>query len=248
MKLIVLGSGTCVPSLERASPAYYLEAEEHQFLIDCGNATLLQLEKANKSYKDIDAVFISHTHPDHVSGISPLIHALMATPFFTREKDLFLVGPEGFKKYYSKSVGCSIGKPKSFSIHVIEIKDKMDHPPLHIFSRKTVHSKDSIAFRFEYGNKSLVITGDADLDKGIIELSKNADLLIADCSFPASMKTKGHMIPKECGVVAREAGVKKLLLSHIYTVPFPVEQMVEECRQAFNGDIYLAQDLMIFKL
>jgi ribonuclease BN (tRNA processing enzyme) len=46
MKLIILGSGTCVPSLKRSAPAYYLEAGGRQILIDCGCGTLLQLEKA----------------------------------------------------------------------------------------------------------------------------------------------------------------------------------------------------------
>ena len=69
MKLIVLGSGTCVPSLKRSAPAYYLEAEGKQILIDCGGGTLLQLEKIGKSYKDIDAVFITHTHPDHIADL-----------------------------------------------------------------------------------------------------------------------------------------------------------------------------------
>jgi ribonuclease BN (tRNA processing enzyme) len=248
MKLIILGSGTCVPSLKRSAPAYYLEAEGRQILIDCGSGTLLQLEKLSKSYKDIDAVFITHPHPDHVAGIMPLIHALLATPLFMREKALLLVGPKGFKKFYEKGIASVMGRPKTFSIQIIEIEDKMDYPPFHVFAAGTVHSENSIAFRLEHGGKSVVITGDADYDQGIIELSRNCDLLIADCSFPESMKAGGHMTPKECGLVAKKAGVKKLLLSHLHTLPFPDTYRLKECQQVFKGDVSLAEDLLEFNL
>lgn len=244
MKLIILGSGTCVPSLKRSAPGYYLEAESRQILIDCGSGTLLQLEKLGKSYKDIDAVFITHPHPDHVAGIMPLIHALLATPLFKREKDLFLIGPKGFKKFYKDCIASVMGRPKTFSIQIIEIEDKMDYPPFQIFTAGTLHSENSIAFRFEHKCKSLVITGDADYNHGIIELSKNSDILIADSSFPESMKVRGHMTSRECGLVAQKAGVKKLLLSHLHSLPFPDTDRLKECRQVFNGDVSLAEDFL----
>jgi len=53
MILTILGSGTCVPSLKRNSPSNYLKIDDKQILIDCGSGTLLQLEKANLSYKEI---------------------------------------------------------------------------------------------------------------------------------------------------------------------------------------------------
>lgn len=233
-----------MPSLKRGAPAYYLEAESRQILIDCGGGTLLQLEKIGKSYKDIDAVFITHSHPDHVAGLMPLIHALLATPLFKREKDLFLIGPLGFKNFYEKCIASIMGRPKTFSIQVIEIEDKMDYPPLQVFTARTVHSENSIAFRFEHEGKSIVITGDADYDQEIIELSKGSDLLIADSSFPESMKGRGHMTPKECGLVAKNAGAKKLLLSHLHALPFSDDDKIKECRHVFNGDVSLAEDFL----
>lgn len=248
MKLIVLGSGTCVPSLNRSAPAYYLEADNKQILIDCGSGALLQLEKLGKSYRDIDAVFITHLHPDHIAGIMPLIHALVATPLYVREKGLLLVGPKGFKKFYEKCIATIMAKPKTFSIQVTEMEDKMDYPPFQVFTVETVHSENSIAFRFEHRGKSIVITGDADYNPGIIELSRNSNLLIADCSFPESMKAHGHMTPRECGLVAQKAGVKKLVLSHLHTLPIPDEERIRECRMVFSGKIHLAEDLMEIEL
>jgi ribonuclease BN (tRNA processing enzyme) len=233
-----------VPSLKRNAPGYYLEVFDKKILIDCGSGTVLQLERAGKSYKDIDAVFITHTHPDHISDLMPFIHALLATPGFKREKDLLLVGSRGFKIIFESCISRVMKKPKGFIIDLVEIENKLDMRYLHVFSKKTVHSENSIAYRFEDGEKSIVISGDCDYDEGIVELSKDADLLIIDCSFPDAMKAPGHLTPKECGLVAKKAKVKKLILSHLYPTSFPDAERLEECKVVFDGDVLLAEDLM----
>lgn len=248
MKLVVLGSGTCVPSLKRNSPGYYLEAEGFQVIVDCGSGTLLQLEKAGKSYRDIDAVFITHKHPDHFADLMPLIHALLATPKFRREKDLFVITPRGFKDYYNKAIASVLGNYLSFPVQLIEIHYTLNFAPFQIFTAKTAHSKDSVAYRFESKGKSVVFTGDTDYDTEIIALSQNADLLIADCSFPDAMKVTGHLSAKECGLIAQKAGVKKLLLSHLYPADSPDSDRIEESKEIFEGDVILAEDLMEFDI
>jgi ribonuclease BN (tRNA processing enzyme) len=244
VKLIILGSGTCVPSLKRSAPAYYLEGEGKQVLVDCGAGTVLQLERAGRSYRDIDAIFITHTHPDHVAGLLPLIHGLVATPFYTREKTLLLAGPKGFAQFCETYITSVLGKNKTPFVQIIEIEDKLDYPPFHVFIARTVHIANSIAFRFETGSASVVFTGDADYDQGLIALSQNCDLLIADCAFPESMKQQGHMTPGECGLIAKKAEVKKLILSHLHILPVNDIDKLKECQNVFKGDVVLAEDLM----
>lgn len=246
MKLIILGSGTCVPSLKRNSPGYYLEAEGCRILVDCGSGTLLQLERAGKSYKEIDAVFITHKHPDHFSDLMPLIQAFLATPQFRREKELLITAPESFPTYYESAIASILGEPEDFPIRLAGTgeTDTMNIGPFHVAAGKTVHSSDSLSYRFEHNGKSIVFTGDADYDRKLIDIAGNADVLIADCSFPDSQKAKGHLSSKECGLIARKAGVKKLILSHIYPSPVPDAERVREAAEVFDGEIVLAEDLM----
>ena len=244
MKLIILGSGTCVPSLKRGAPGYLLEAEDWRVLVDCGSGTLLQLERAGRSYKDIDAVCITHMHPDHFADLMPLIHALLHTPKFKREKDLSIVAPGGFAAYYEKAIKSIIGEASDFDVNVFEIHEKMELGPFNIFAAKTVHSADSLAYRFEQAGKSAVFTGDADYDQALIELSTKVDILIADCSFPDTQKVKGHLTPKECGLIAKKSGAKKLLLSHLYPADASDSARVREAREFFDGKVVLAEDLM----
>ncbi len=248
MKLIILGSGTCVPSLKRSSPAYYLEQDDTRILIDCGSGTLMQLVRSGISYKDINAVFITHTHPDHIADIPPLIQALIATPDFIRQKDIFIAGPAGLRKFYDNCITSLMMKPETFSVNIKEIEHSLDYGPFRIFTAATVHSENSIAFRFENEGKSVVITGDADYDSGIINLSRNADILIADSAFPETMKRNGHMTSKECGLVAKDADVKKLVLSHLHALPVSDAEKLYECRDVFSGDVCLAEDFMEFNL
>ncbi len=248
MKLIVLGSGTCVPSLTRNAPGYYMLEEGFEVLVDCGGGTLLQLERAGRSYKDIDAVFITHKHPDHFTDLMPLIQALLATPGFKRKKELSVIGPADFIEYYNEAIASVMGEHINFPINLIEVKDKVDYGPFRVTAARTVHSGESLAYRFNCRDISVVFTGDADYEQGIVMLSQGADLLVTDCSFPDSMKVRGHLSAKECGLVASNAGVKKLLLSHIYAVGLPEEDRIVESKKEFDGEVVLAEDLMEFDL
>lgn len=244
MKLIVLGSGTCVPSVERNAPGYYLGIGESHLLVDCGSGTVRQLERAGKSYRDIDEVYITHTHTDHVADLLPLLHALSRTPGFRREKELRVVGPAGLKKYYKQHVRPIIRTPGTFQVVIEEITTELKRKDFQVLAGKTVHSARSTAYRFSRMGRSIVITGDCDYDESLVTFSRDADLLVIDCSFPKAKKSPGHLSSQECGIVAARAGVKKVILSHIYPTDHPDDLFIEECGAAFDGEVVLAEDLL----
>jgi len=244
MRLTILGSGTCVPSLTRNASGYYLSISDRHILIDCGSGTLLQLERAGKHYQVIDAVFVTHLHPDHVSDLIPFIHALMATPGFVREKGLLIAGPKGIRRFVESCVFGLLKKPKTFDCEIVEMEDKLTLGDTLVLATRTLHSANSLAYRFETGEISVVFTGDCDYDQNLVSFSADADLLIIDCSFPDAMKVRGHLVPRECGLIAKKARIKRIVLSHIYPTPFPDDIRIEECKRVYDGDIVLAEDLM----
>jgi ribonuclease BN (tRNA processing enzyme) len=248
MMLKIIGSGTCVPSIKRSSPANYIKTKNKQILVDCGAGTLIQLEKNGVSYKEIDIVCFSHYHTDHISDLNALIQALNWTPKFDRKKDLVLIGYPGFKKFFQTYIEPRGGKarPKTYKIIIKEIKGDLKFGNLAIFSYKTKHAPESIAYRFSEGGKSLVISGDTDFDPGLGEFSKNVDLLVLECAFANKDKEIGHLIPKECGEIAKIANPKKLVLTHIYPLSSG-EKRLQETKKLFKNTI-LAQDGMNFKI
>lgn len=213
-------------------------------LIDCGDGTLNQLEKAGRSYRDLDAVFLTHFHPDHISGLFPLIHALAGTPGFERRKPLTVVGPSGLRDIYECCMLSLMRNPRTFEVKLIEIEDELRIGSLDVYSVGTDHTKNSVAYRLQMGKKSIVFTGDSDYDERLFIFSEKADLLVADCSFPDSMKSPGHMTPRECGLLAKNAKVRSLVLSHIYPSPLSENELIKECRSVFRGEVTVAEDMM----
>lgn len=244
MKLVILGSGTCVPSTARGAPANFLQIGDNRILIDCGPGTLRQLVKANLDYRDIDMVFITHFHVDHISDLGPLIQALNWTPGFDRKKDLMLIGPEGFEKFYKRYIKPVSGTPRADTYRIIikEINNSLKFDGFEVACFNTPHSPESVAFNFLQKNKSLVISGDCDYDEGMAGFAKYADVLLLECSFENSKKMKGHLVSRECAMIAKKANAGKLILTHLYP-PVSGTKRLAEAREIFPNTI-LAEDLL----
>ena len=109
------------------------------------------------------------------------------------------------------------------------------------------HTPESLGYRIEYQNKTVVYSGDTDVCDNIITLGKGADVMILDSSFPDEMKTQGHLTPSEAGKIAKECGCKRLVLSHLYPVCQP-EQIIQQAKKVFKGEVVAASDLLRIKL
>ena len=241
MKLTILGSGTCVPSLKRSSPSNFLKILNKNVIIDFGPGTMHQLLKAKIEYKTIDFIFLTHFHSDHISELRPYLQALDWTPNFNRTKDLVLIGPSGFKNYFKKIIN-SKPRPNTYKIIIKEIKENLVIGGFKVKCVKTVHNKESVGYKFIEKTKSIVITGDCDYDLNLIKFSKNSNLLLSECSFHNGMKVKGHLIPSECGEIAKQANVGKLVLTHFYPTSSEAVRL-KEAKKIFKNTI-LAEDLL----
>ena len=91
----------------------------------------------------------------------------------------------------------------------------------------------------ESGGRALVYSGDTDWSDTLIELARGADLFILEASNP--FKVPGHLTPWEAGHLAAQAGVPRLVLTHIYP-PGDEVDLVAETRRNFSGEIIQAED------
>ena len=246
MQFQILGSGTSQVSKERVSSSNYLEIANKKILIDCGCGTLVRLSQAGISVKDIDIVFITHFHIDHFVDLFSLIWALRFPPL-GRKKKLQLLGPKGFKKFCQTSIlPLVIKEPFTmFPIEVDEIEEHRDFDNFSVVVHNTLHTPESVAYKFSEKNKTIVISGDTGYDNKFIDFSKNADLLVLECSFDNKSKSNNHLTPRECGEIAKEASVKKLVLTHLY--PLKKETRLIDTKKIFPKTI-LAKDLMKFNV
>jgi ABC-type dipeptide/oligopeptide/nickel transport system ATPase component len=99
--LIVIGSGTGIPSARRGSPSLVIMSESTQVLIDSGPGALRRLVEAGVNYLDVDLILYTHIHPDHVSDLVPILFACKYEDA-PRQKELRCMGGPGFQLYFDQ--------------------------------------------------------------------------------------------------------------------------------------------------
>jgi ribonuclease BN (tRNA processing enzyme) len=245
-ELIVLGSGTGIPSLRRASPGILVLAGSARILIDSGSGALRRMLEVEITYRDMDLILYTHLHPDHVAD---LVAILFASKYgdLPREKDLLCAGGAGFKSYFEKlkSLYGSWIESKSYQLTIKELSiDPLLYRGIKVLAKPMAHLPSSVGYRIEFEDgKSVALSGDTGYCQNLVELGYQVDLLVLECSFPDGKKVEGHLTPSLAGRIALESRCKKLLLTHLYPVCDQFD-IVNQCRQAYKGEIILGEDLM----
>jgi len=250
MEIVVLGSGTSVPLVERASPSLAIFIEDQFLLVDIGPGTVRQLAVAGLKYQDVGYIIISHFHPDHTADLIHFFFATRYPPILDKRKSFTIIAPEGFNwflKLLKKPYGTWLDLPASL-MNLVELKrgekDKKEFDKFTIRSAPVNHTPQSIGFRIEDNSGRIVVySADTGYCEEIVDLARGADLLILESSFPDGEEMAGHLTPSEAGNIATQSGVKRLVLTHFY--PECLKTDIEaQCRRTYQGDLVLAADLM----
>ena len=215
-------------------------------MIDSGPGALRKMLKVGFTYRDVDLILYTHLHPDHTADLVPTLFASKYGEF-PREKDLLCMGGPGFKSFFeklNKLYGPWI-EPQSYQLTVQEVsKEAIFYRDLKILAKPMAHIPGSVGYRIEFKDrKSIAISGDTDYCQGIIDLASEVDLLVLECSFPDAKKVEGHLTPSLAGRIALESHCKKLLLTHLYPVCDQFD-ILNQCRQVYQGEITVGEDLM----
>ena len=99
-KVNILGCGSAKPTLRHYPTSQVVDFRGNLFMIDCGEGTQISLRSLNLKWKKVSAVFVSHTHADHITGIPGL---LMLSAQVDRDEPLIIVGPPKIKEYIETS-------------------------------------------------------------------------------------------------------------------------------------------------
>jgi len=246
MELTVLGSGTCIPTVDRGPSGLALTFGSHLILFDGGGGSLRPMPRLGLDFRKVDFHCITHFHPDHIIDLIPLLFAMNYTVDFRRSDALRVVGPLGLSDFYERMrvvFGHWI-EAHTYPLSFHEAgESRIDFHDFSIDTLPMAHTERSIGFRVETRGRSMVYSGDTDYCENIVRLGKEADLLILECSFPQERKAPDHLTPALAGRIAREAQCKKLLLTHFYPV-FQGHDIRAECRKEYSGRILLAEDGM----
>jgi len=245
MELIVLGSGTGVPSLRRGSPALAVKAGGRLLMLDLGSGALRALLRYGLSFSEIDLVALTHLHPDHIGDLVPFLFATHYSLGYTRREPFLLLAARGFADFQAR-LKTAFGRWVEPPPGLMQLQELSPEGPetilwegMVIKSAPTNHIEGSLAFRLEAGGRSLVYSGDTDESDSLVELAQGADLLVCESANP--FKVPGHLTPEEAGWLATRAGVKRLLLTHFYPPCEEVDVTALAARE-FSGEILRAED------
>lgn len=241
MLITFIGTGCGVPSKERSSPSILLSLDHEHILFDTGPGSLRELLKAGYTYNDINHIFYTHFHIDHISDLAPFLFA-SKYPLAPRERDINIIGPQGIKEFWDR-LHTLYGEQLIPSLYNINILTPEEFIPngWKLKTAQLPHTEESIGYRIEKKGKVFVYSGDTGYSKELVELGKGADALILECSFPK--KVEGHLCPELAGRIARECKAKLLILTHLYPV-MKEEETITEIGKEFGGRFIVARDGM----
>jgi ribonuclease BN (tRNA processing enzyme) len=253
MRLTVLGSGTSVPRPDRGSPGYVVEGGGRVIMLDLGPGSLRQLTAAGYAHDRVDAVSVSHFHPDHCADLIHFLFAAKYGPGYARARPVRMIGPTGLIALHRALVQ-AFGhwmEPEPGTVEWIEISPKNQQPieveDVKLRPGPADHIPGALAWRVEADDRTLVYTGDTDFSTDLIGLARGADLLLIEAACPEGRKTPGHLMPSEAARIAAQAGVGRLLLTHFYPECDP-QEAVAGAQKYYDGPVAAASDLMVVEV
>ena len=250
MQITILGSGTAIPMKDRGSPSLAVFVDDHPILFDMGPGTLGRLARLGMGPEKIEKIFFTHFHPDHTAD---LIHFLFAcrNPNILKRRSPFLVsGPVGLHSFI-QTLQSAYPDWINLPAEIMQIEElscaettERNHSHFRIKTAPAHHTPRSLAYRIEdTTGKAVVISGDTGYCDAVIQLAKEANLLILEAAFPDNHPIEGHLTPSLAGKMAHLAGVKRLVLTHFYPECLKTD-IAAQCRRTWQGELTLAEDLL----
>jgi ribonuclease Z len=267
--ITLLGTGSPMPSPDRAGPATLISAGDEHYLVDAGRGVLMRLAGAGLGAPNLTAVLITHLHSDHITDLNDVITTRWVMTFVPTP--LTIVGPVGTKAVVDH-IMASLEPDMAYRI---AHHDDLDAPPqvdvievaegdvdlpgdVRITCAQTDHKpvEPSVGFRFEHDGVSVVAAGDTVPCPGLDSLCDGADALvhtvirkdiIANLPLQRIKDTLDyHSSPEEAAQTATRGGVGTLVLTH-YVPPIPTGGTGDDWKalttEHFTGVVELGDDL-----
>jgi ribonuclease BN (tRNA processing enzyme) len=239
--LRVLGGGGAWPAAGGACSGYLLEHDGFRLLIDPGYAVLPRLLTLMDA-TDVDAVLVSHGHPDHCADLNPLLRARVLRDEVASAPALPVFALPG-----ALDAVLALDRPglldDAVELHLFEAGESFTIGPLAVESRPLPHSVPNAGVRLTGGGRSLVYTGDAAAHPALVELARDADVLLAEASFiDVVPDDEGPTLSsaRDAGRQAAEAGVGTLVLTHLLPGT-DRRRSAAAARASFGGPIRVAR-------
>ncbi|WP_216215519.1 MBL fold metallo-hydrolase [Amycolatopsis aidingensis] len=249
MRLTILGCAGSIPGPHAAASGYLVEADGFLLGLELGNGTLAELQALRDPF-ELDALLLSHLHPDHCADFSALTVLRRyhpAAPYDRRPRRLPVYGPAETPARLANAYA-----PHESERQETDLSDVYEFHPLSTTARTIGpfevtcfpmdHPTEAFGVRISHGGRTLAYTGDTGPCAAVEDLARDVDLLLAEASWTDSpARPPGvHLSGRQAGELARLAGAQRLLLTHIapWTDPAAV---LAEAEAEFPGALVAEQ-------
>jgi len=253
MRVTVIGCAGSFPGPDSLASCYLVEAESDgrtwRVLLDLGNGALGALQR-HVDPMTIDAVLISHLHPDHCMDMCGFYvlrsyHPRGAAP------PIPVYAPAGAAEQLAAAYGLEDhpGMRETFDFRRWEETSAGSVGPIAFEARLVKHPVPAYALRITVGDAVLAYSGDTGPCAALVETAREADLFLAEASFreiddnPPDL----HLTGRQAGEAARDAGARRLVLTHVPSW-FDRDTCEEEAREVFDGPLDRARSGAVYEL
>lgn len=272
LSVLVAGSGAVRAHPLRGGPCFAVKVGGKNLVFDCGRCAVHNLSRFGLAVEQVDEVYITHLHFDHVCDL-PLL--LLLSWNNGRTKHLPVRGPKGIAGFlehgvqqaYTHDIKSRMGHGKNadyLAWDVTELDREGVCRETDDYTIDTLITKHGGLLNFNYrlrtAGKTIVVMSDSEPDPRIADFCRDADLVLIECSgtkeFFDSVPWGGwHTTPEQVGQLMRDAGARKVVLKHLVIESFRGNDpqvsaaMAETIRGVYpGGEIFVGEDGMTFDL
>jgi ribonuclease Z len=273
LKVTLLGTGSPGPRMDRFGPSILVEAGKQKLLFDCGRGATQRIEQIKVPFAEVDALFLTHLHSDHVVGIPDL----WLTGWIRRRTiPLRVWGPAGTREMMEH-----LEQAYQFDVHVRrDVDEKLPSQGVVVIAKDVEQGvvyenggikvtafavdhgpvKPALGYRVDFAGHSVVLSGDTRFSENLVHFSEGADVIIHEVMDPDAFRLKDpsvsperlqsivghHTTPEQAGTVFALVKPKLAVYSHI--VPPDASGLVPLTRKTYSGPLEVGEDLMSIEI
>jgi ribonuclease BN (tRNA processing enzyme) len=246
VRVVVLGGCGAWPAAGQACAGHLVEHDGYQLVVDLGYSTLPRLLEWTAAER-IDAALFSHGHPDHCADLHPLLRARALRDEPTAPLQVF--APPG-----ALDPVLALDRPGMLD-HAYLLRDYLPGTALKIgpFRVETwglPHFVPSAGLRLTAGARVVAYTGDTGPSDRILDLARDADLFIAEATYPEQVPAGSARFmssARQAAASAVRAGARRLILTHLWPGSDP-DAAVRAAREVYPGPIDVARSGLVIDL
>ncbi|MBR1280361.1 MBL fold metallo-hydrolase [Bradyrhizobium sp. AUGA SZCCT0283] len=260
--------------MNRFGPSILVEAGDKKFLFDAGRGAMQRLAQLQTKWQDVDGVFFTHLHSDHVVGFPDVwLTGWLVAP--GRNRPLEVWGPLGTEKMLGHLVQAfefdikfrisdDKARPEGVVVNAHDINPGVSYERsgVKITAIEVDHApvEPAYGYRIDYNGRSVVLSGDTRTSANLIRAAEGVDLLVHEVVSPETFTRRGadaertkavvahHVTPEQAGEVFARTKPRMAVYSHIVLPTATNDDLIPGTRKTYGGPLEVGEDLMVIEV